>query len=282
MNYIEFTFKVNPKHPFTDILVAQLAEVGFESFCETDYGVQAYIQEVERSIDILQNIEILNNPGESQISHEEKLIPQQNWNALWESNFDPVKVGMECMVRAPFHDKHAGFKFDIVIDPKMSFGTGHHDTTMLMIEEVLKLNMSRKRILDMGCGTAVLAILAAKMDADKIVAIDNEEWAFRNAIENCATNHCQQILVLHGNASNIPNNSFDYILANINKNVLLADMEQYYKHLSTDGRLLLSGFFIHDIPQLKTHAESMGLKLLTQVESNSWACVVFEKKQERR
>ena len=278
MNYIEYTFHVNPKHPFTDILVAQLAEIGFESFCETNQGVQAYIQELEQHSDLLKKVEILNHHGESEITFEHKLIPQQNWNALWESNFDPVKVGMECMVRAPFHEKHAGFKFDIVIDPKMSFGTGHHDTTMLMIEEVLKLNTVRKRVLDMGCGTAVLAILAAKMNAEKIVAIDNEEWAFRNAMENCATNHCQQILVIHGNASNIPNNSFDYILANINKNVLLADMEHYYTHLSTDGRLLISGFFIHDIPQLKAHAESIGFKLLTQVESNSWACVVFQKK----
>jgi ribosomal protein L11 methyltransferase len=278
MNYIEFNFQVNPKHPFTDILVAQLADVGFESFCETDSGVQAYIQECDHSIDILKDIEILNAPGDSEITYTQKTIPQQNWNALWESNFDPVKVGMECMVRAPFHEKHAGFKFDIVIDPKMSFGTGHHDTTMLMIEEVLKLNMVRKRVLDMGCGTALLAILAAKMDAEKIVAIDNEEWAFRNAMENCAANNCQQILVIHGNASNIPNNSFDYILANINKNVLLADMQHYYAHLSTDGRLLISGFFIHDIAQLKTHAENIGLKLLTQVESNSWACMVFVKK----
>lgn len=278
MNYIEYNFQVNPKHPFTDILVAQLAEIGFESFCETDMGVQAYIQEAQHHADLLAGVEILNNPGESSIAYKQNLIPQQNWNALWESNFDPVKVGMECMVRAPFHEKHAGFKFDIVIDPKMSFGTGHHDTTMLMIEEILKLNMARKRVLDMGCGTAVLAILAAKMDAEKIVAIDNEEWAYRNAMENCATNNCQQILVIHGNASHIPNNSFDYIFANINKNVLIADMSAYFNHLSTDGRLLMSGFFIHDIQQLKEHAEKLGLKLLTQVESNSWACIVFEKK----
>jgi ribosomal protein L11 methyltransferase len=278
MNYIEYTFQVNPKHPFTDILVAQLAEIGFESFCETDSGVQAYIEEAAHNNEILKGVEIINNPNGCVIAFEQKIIPQQNWNALWESNFDPVKVGMECMVRAPFHEKHAGFKFDIVIDPKMSFGTGHHDTTMLMIEEVLKLKMEGKRVLDMGCGTSVLAILAAKMNAEKIVAIDNEEWAYKNAMENCATNHCQQILVIHGTAVNIPNNNFDYILANINKNVLLADMEHYYAHLSTDGRLLISGFFIHDIAQLKTHAESLGLNLLTQVESNSWACVVFEKK----
>lgn len=278
MNYIEYTFNVNPKHPFTDILVAQLAEIGFESFCETDTGVQAYIQEASHEAEMLAKVAIINEPGESTIEFKKQIIPEQNWNSLWESNFDPVKVGMECIVRAPFHEKHPGFKFDIVIDPKMSFGTGHHDTTMLMIEEILKLNMARKRVLDMGCGTAVLAILAAKMDAEKIVAIDNEEWAYKNAMENCAANNCRQILVIHGNSTHIPNNSFDYIFANINKNVLIADMESYYNHLSTDGRLLISGFFIHDIPQLKNHAEGLGLKLLTQVESNSWACVVFEKK----
>ena len=277
MNYIEFTFTVTPKHPFADMLVAQLAEVGFESFCESDTGVQAYIQESEFTSSILDGVEVLKNT-ETTIQYEQKLIQEQNWNALWESNFEPVKVGMECMVRAPFHDKHVGFKFDIVIDPKMSFGTGHHETTMMMIEEVLKLDLLHKRVLDMGCGTGVLAILAAKMDAEKIVAIDNEDWAYRNAMENCANNHTQQVLVIYGDSKAIPNNSFDFILANINKNVLLADIETYYKHLSTDGRLIMSGFFIHDIPELKTKGESLGLKLLTQTENNSWACIVFEKK----
>ena len=226
---------------------------------------------------MLNQVGLLKDPGESNISYKQQLIPAQNWNALWESNFDPVKVGMECIVRAPFHDKPAGFKFDIVIDPKMSFGTGHHDTTMLMIEEMLKLKLSGKRLLDMGCGTAVLAILAAKMGAEKIVAIDNEEWAYKNAMDNFIANDCRQVLVIHGNAKHIPTNSFDYIFANINKNVLLADMETYCKHLSTDGRLLISGFFIHDIPALVDKAKECGLRLLSQMERNGWACVALKK-----
>lgn len=277
MNYIELSFLVSPKHPYTDILVAQLAEIGFESFCESDQGVQAYIQEADYNTAMLDQVSILKDPGDSNISFKQQLIPAQNWNALWESNFDPVKVGMECIVRAPFHDKPAGFKFDIVIDPKMSFGTGHHDTTMLMIEEMLKLNLRGKRLLDMGCGTAVLAILAAKMGAEKIVAIDNEEWAYKNAMDNFIANDCRQVLVIHGNAKHIPDNSFDYIFANINKNVLLADMETYCKHLSTDGRLLLSGFFIHDISALVDKAKEYGLKLLSQMERNGWACVALKK-----
>lgn len=277
MNYIELTFLVSPKHPFTDILVAQLAELGFESFCESDQGVQAYIQEADFNSNMLNQVGLLKEPGESNISYKQQLIPAQNWNALWESNFDPVKVGMECIVRAPFHDKPAGFKFDIVIDPKMSFGTGHHDTTMLMIEEMLKLKLSGKRLLDMGCGTAVLAILAAKMGAEKIVAIDNEEWAYKNAMDNFIANDCRQVLVIHGNAKHIPDCSFDYIFANINKNVLLADMETYCKHLSTDGRLLISGFFIHDISALVDKAKECGLQLLSQMERNGWACVALKK-----
>ncbi len=278
MNYIEYTFKVTPKHPFSDILVAQLAEFGFESFVENDDGVVAYIQESEHKLDVLNHIDIIQNPEACTITNSYKLIPTQNWNALWESSFSPVKIGMECMIRAPFHEKPAGFKFDIVIEPKMAFGTGHHDTTMLMIQEILKLRMDRKRVCDMGCGTAVLAILAAKMNAEKIVAVDNEEWAFKNAIENCTVNHCQQIWVLHGTANAISNHSFDYIFANINKNVLLADMEIYCKHLSMDGRLLLSGFFKQDVLELRKKAESLKLTLLSQNESNDWACIVFEKK----
>jgi ribosomal protein L11 methyltransferase len=278
MNYIEYTFHVSPKHPYTDILVAQLAELGFESFCESDSGVQAYIQEDNFNEEILPQVAILSNPGESNISYTHQLIPRQNWNALWESNFDPVKIGMECIVRAPFHEKLPGFKFDIVIEPKMSFGTGHHDTTMLMIEEILRLDLARKRVLDMGCGTAVLAILAAKMDAEKIVAIDNEEWAYKNAMDNFIANDCRQILVIHGSAKHIPGNTFDYIFANINKNVLLSDMQEYAKHLSNDGRMLMSGFFIQDIPQLVEKAKEFGLIMLSQIERNGWACAVFQKK----
>lgn len=277
MDYIEYHFTVIPKHPYTDILVAQLAETGFESFCETDNGVQAYIPHDLFHEAILKNIDILNKYDNCTISYEHKIIPKQKWNALWESNFEPIKVGMECMIRAPFHDKLPGFKFDIIIEPKMSFGTGHHDTTMLMIEEILKTKITNKRVLDMGCGTGLLAILAAKMNAEKIVAIDNEEWAYKNTIENCQINHCQQILAIYGEANVIRNNSFDIIFANINKNVLLADMVHYISHLSTDGLLIMSGFFVNDINEINKKALQLGMKLLSETEKNTWACITFKK-----
>lgn len=194
-----------------------------------------------------------------------------------ESNFEPVKIEGLCIVRAPFHAYEPGFSYDIVIEPKMSFGTGHHDTTRLMILELIKINPNAKIVLDMGCGTGVLAILAAKMNAKAVVAVDNEEWAYQNTMENCSKNMCPGIWCIHGNSAQIPEMNFDIILANINLNVLKQDLPSYNQRLVPGGKLLMSGFFTGDIAELEAKAIVLSLKKISTVESNGWAGLLFQK-----
>lgn len=277
MDYIEVDFTVNPIIPYNEILIAELSELGFESFIETPQGILAYIpNDLFKKEAVVHLISLLENTS-CKINFNEKLIPAQNWNERWENEFSPIVVADTCLVRAPFHPPVSGISYDIIIEPKMAFGTGHHETTGLMIEFVLHLNIAGKNVLDMGCGTCILGILASKMGAKHVLAIDTDEWAYKNATENVNINACKNINVRQGDASLLKGKKFEVILANINRNVLLEDMPHYEASLETNGVLLISGFFDADIDILKVEAESLKLNAVHHQIKNHWAAMEFRK-----
>jgi ribosomal protein L11 methyltransferase len=279
MNYLEITFEISPKAPWSDILTAYLAEIGFESFVETESGFQAYIQADLFDENELKSIEILNNPPDGlTLNFDIKYIEAQNWNASWESSFEPVIIGQDLAIVAPFHHDFSATKRVIVIEPKMSFGTGHHQTTRLMSQALFDLELIPKNVLDMGCGTGILAILAEQLGAQQILAVDVELWAYENSIENAQRNGCTNIEVQHGDVSNIIGKSFDLILANINKNVLKADMQCYSDCLLDSGRLFLSGFFTSDNEELISIAKNCNLALDKSFQDENWSCLTFVKR----
>ncbi|MGF1555026.1 50S ribosomal protein L11 methyltransferase, partial [Paucihalobacter sp.] len=246
MNYIGYEFLIEPLQPASDILIAELGYAGFESFVENESGISAYIQKSDWHKDILEGIEILKSDDFS-ISHTFEEIEQQNWNEEWENNFHPIVVDDLCTVRAPFHEI-PNTKYDLIIEPKMSFGTGHHETTHMMIQHLLKNNLKETVVLDMGCGTAVLAILAEKLGAKKVDAIDIDNWCYLNSLENAERNNCSNISVFEGDATLLGKTKYDVIIANINRNILLRDISTYATCLEPNGRLFLSGFYKEDIP----------------------------------
>ncbi len=272
--YLEYDFKVHPQQPGTEILIAELGYAGFDSFVETAEGVLAYIQEKEWKEDILDDIQILRS-NEFTITFQQKEIEQVNWNAEWEKNFDPIEVGETCVVRAPFHENY-GRDYEIVIEPKMSFGTGHHETTYMMLRYLLEENLAGKKVLDMGCGTAVLAILAEKRGATQIDAIDIDEWCVENSQENAQRNGCERIQVYLGDSTKIsPNAEYDLIIANINRNILLADMPVYVSALKKEGSLLLSGFYQEDLDIIKDACNNEGLRFVDNKLKNNWIAAKF-------
>ncbi len=271
--YIGYEFKVSPLQPAVEILIAELGYAGFESFVETENGVTAYIQKVEWYSTVLDEIQILNS-DEFEIDFTFNEIEQTNWNAEWEKNFNPIVVDNRCAVRAPFHDKF-DTEFDIVIEPKMSFGTGHHETTHMMIQHILNNDFTNKSVLDMGCGTAVLAILSEMKGAGKIDAIDIDNWCYLNSLENVERNNCKHISVYEGDASLLENKSYDIIIANINRNILLRDMAIYVSCLNQGGVLFLSGFYNDDIPLIKDECEKHLLKFAEKLERNNWVSLKF-------
>ncbi len=271
--YIEYIFKVAPLQPGTEILIAELGYAGFESFVETEEGVTAYIQKDEWNEAILETIDILNSE-EFQIDYSHSEIAQVNWNSEWEKNFDPIEVDGKCTVRAPFHPKKS-FEYEIVIEPKMSFGTGHHETTFMMLQFILENDFTDKTVLDMGCGTAVLAILAEMRGASKIEAIDIDEWCYENSVENTQRNNCETITVELGDASLLPGRKYDSIIANINRNILLNDMETYQKSLNKGGTLYLSGFYNEDLPIITDCCNNLGMEFVENKEKNRWVAAKF-------
>jgi len=277
MDYIEIDFKIIPLEQGSDILIAQLSELGFESFVNTDEGVQAYIPASLFDEKQLKNLPILNDKHLFKITYNTKQIPAQNWNALWESNFEPVLIANRCYVRAPFHPSNTNYEFELIIEPKMSFGTAHHETTSLVIQLMLEMDIKNKTLLDMGCGTGILAILAYKKGATNIVAIDNDEWAFENTKENIERNN-SVIETILGDAKLIENLKFDIILANINRNILLNDISTYAKSLNEKGTLIMSGFYEADLPIIKETSELNGLFYQKHLVNNNWVAVYFTKK----
>jgi len=271
--YIGYEFKVTPLQPGTEILIAELGYAGFESFVETEDGVTAYIQKDEWNASILDDVQILNSE-EFKIDFTFSDIEQTNWNEEWEKNFNPIVVDNICSVRAPFHEK-PNTQYDIIIEPKMSFGTGHHETTHMMIQHILKNDFTNKSVLDMGCGTGVLAILAEIKGAKPIDAVDYDNWCYLNSLENVERNKCKNITVIEGDASVLKDKKYDIIIANINRNILLNDMETYVSCLNKNGLLFLSGFYNDDIPVIQEVCEKYLLKFDEKLERNHWVALKF-------
>ena len=271
--YIEYRFTVKPKEPASDLLIAELGDVGFESFVEEEDDVLAYIQKTDWSENILENVQILDNPRYS-FTHDYKEIEQENWNATWEQNFQPIIIDDVCMIRAPFHEK-IKVEYDIVIEPKMSFGTGHHETTHMMLQHILQLDVKDKTVLDMGSGTGVLAILAGMRGATTIDAIDIDNWCYLNAKENVERNNMDFISVYEGDAALLKGKKYDLIIANINRNILLADMPKYVQSLNSGGVLLLSGFYTEDLDMITQKCVDLELKFEKNLERNNWVAAKY-------
>jgi len=271
--YISYTFIVDPKEPATEILIAELGFAGFESFVENENGVVAFIQKKDWSEHILQDINILSSE-EFSISFKKEVIEQTNWNKEWEKNFNPIQVDDTVSIRAPFHD-NPNLKYDIVIEPKMSFGTGHHETTHMMIQHLLDLDLHDKKALDMGCGTGILAIFAEMKGAKPIDAIDIDNWCYQNSLENCDRNQCKHISVYEGDVSLLKNKKYDLIIANINRNILLNDIQIYASCLEENGVLLLSGFYKEDIPIISEETSKYNLRIDKIIERNNWVALKY-------
>jgi ribosomal protein L11 methyltransferase len=274
MDYIQYSFTVTPAEPGSDILIALLADLGFESFTQNETGLDAYVQEEFENESLVKDLSF----DDFTFSYVRTVIPKTNWNEEWEKNFEQVYVDDLVCIRAHFHPKAENVKHDIVITPKMSFGTGHHDTTWLVSKTMFSIPFTNTHVLDMGCGTGILAILAKQLGATKILGIDIDEWSIENSIENVEINNASDIEFKKGDASLLPSEeTFDVVLANINKNVLKKDLPAYFNSLIKGGYLLLSGFFISDIEELKQLAITLGFNFEESYTKNEWAVIKLRK-----
>jgi ribosomal protein L11 methyltransferase len=275
MNYVEVTAVLQPLLPAREVLVVELAELGFESFVETEDGVKAYIQEPDFNPQLLEGLMTAEMP-EQKLEISTAVIADQNWNAQWESSFEPILVDEQCLIRAPFHAVEKEYPYTITIEPKMSFGTGHHATTHLIVSAMLPKDCTGKTVLDMGCGTGVLAILAEMRGSKNIDAIDIDEWAYENTLENIERNGCKHIRTIKGGAEAIPAEAqYDLILANINRNILTRDMHLYVAHMNPGASILFSGFYESDQSEIRTAAESLGLTFVNASLRNEWTMMHF-------
>lgn len=279
MEYIKLNCSIQPDTEINrEILVAELGNIGYESFTETDELVEAYIQTADFSDDALLNIFPGGFPG-FQFSYTSEIIPDQNWNEVWEKNyFQPLLIADRCLIRAPFHTDYPKAEYEIVIEPGMAFGTGNHETTSLMISEILKQELHGKIVLDMGCGTGILSVLASMRGAYSITGVDIDSWATNSSIENASYNNISNLEVIQGGAEAIPNKKYDFIYANIQRNILLNDMPQYCKALKKGGELIMSGFYIEDLEPIKMRATELGLLFKTFTENERWIAAVFTSK----
>lgn len=271
MNYIEISCCLSPREPWADILIAELADIGFESFADSDEGFKAYISDTDyQPVQVKALFKRIREAGPVQLSYEVAKIGGMNWNAVWESNFQAVTIADRCHIRAPFHEPKQSVDFEIIIEPKMSFGTGHHETTSLIVEWLLEIDLQGKSVLDMGCGTGVLAILAAKKGAFPVTAIDNYIYAYENTIENAERNNITNMRILHGDANKLGDETFDVIIANITRNVLLEDMARYVSVLQPGGMLLLSGFLSFDKDSIFAEGSRLGLHYAGEKTHQDW------------
>lgn len=276
MDYVELICKFKPDELLSEILVAELSGLGFESFTETAEGVNAYIPLQLFEEELLHQLHIIQSrPGT--VSFSSNTIKDKNWNEIWESDYTPVIFEGKCAVIAPFHKKIESVDLNIIIEPKKSFGTAHHETTALMIDLVYDNPPINKKVLDMGCGTGVLAILASKLGANSVEAIDNDEWAFNNAIENVSKNNLNNVNVYLGDAGLLTGKLYDTIIANINKNILMRDIPGYSSALTHGGKLLLSGFYENDNLDILAVCKKNGLDLVKKVCNNNWSALIVEK-----
>jgi ribosomal protein L11 methyltransferase len=276
MEYTEIDIRLNPVVPFADILVARLNEIEFESYSEDETGVKAYVQ--THLLDENAVKEIINEVEKlCELSFTVTKVKQENWNKKWESNFEPVHINDKCVIRAHFHAAFPDVEHEIIITPKMSFGTGHHETTSLVMNEMFGIDFTDKSVLDMGSGTGVLAILAAKLGATSLIGIDFDEWAHENAVENTEINGVSTISFINGDADAIGDETFDIILANINRNIILQDISTYVKAMNTKSEILFSGFLKEDIPLILEKSEQLGLELVVSKHKNKWQMLHLKK-----
>ena len=273
MNFIEYNFTVFPAVPWTEILIAKLSVIEFDSFEENESGVKSYIlQDYDDEEFVKEVIEGLSEPV---ITYEKNVMEQVNWNSEWEKNFEPIEVDNRCFIRAEFHDRKPEIPFDIIIQPKMSFGTGHHATTYLMVDFILDNDFEGKDVLDMGTGTGILAILAKMKGAARVDGIDIDEWSYENAVENAERNKTE-ITFFKGGAETIPDYKYDVIVANINKNILIEDLPFYTAALKEKGTLFLSGLYNFDEQDIVAAARDNGLNFVEKRERNEWIALKFK------
>ncbi len=278
MDYLELTLNLSPRDPWAEILMTELAELGYESFVETEEGIIAYAKVVDVDVEHPfkgSSIDLLDKEFTADVAVT--IIPQQNWNALWESDFHPVFVDEQLTILAPFHDESQAKGLLVWIEPKMSFGTGHHQTTWMMSKALLNLPTQPNKVLDMGTGTGVLAIIAEKQGAREIVAVDIEDWSVENTQENTLRNGCSHIEAICGDVDVLEGRKFELILANINKNVLKAHMSAYAQMLMPSAKLIISGFFETDCDELIRVAQNNGLTHSGSLSRETWAALTFEK-----
>ena len=280
MNYIELKLSLPAADPWKDVFTSILSEAGCDSFMDGDSETTllAYMKESDYDEEAVRQL-LKENPFGVEVTYTASVIEAQNWNALWESNYSPVLIANRCYIRAPFHPHRDDVDFEIVIEPKMSFGTAHHETTSLMIEYVLEEPLAGKELLDMGAGTGVLAILARMRGATPVTAIDNDEWAYENNIENNVRNGVYDIRVILGDASALHDMHYDVIIANINRNILLRDMQYYVKVLNDKGIIFFSGFYQgEDLDAIKAEAARWGLEFVSNKEKNNWVAAKFQRR----
>ncbi|WP_430811817.1 MULTISPECIES: 50S ribosomal protein L11 methyltransferase [unclassified Carboxylicivirga] len=277
MEYIKVNVQLKPANVVAgELLIAQMGEMGFDSFEEHDTGFNAYIPAKDYQAELL---DALSCPIEGvEFSCTSEAIADQNWNKVWEENFfQPIIIGDQCIIRSSFHEVEHACKYEIVIDPRMAFGTGHHETTSMMVQHILENDFKGQQVLDMGCGTAILGMLCAMKGAKSITGIDIDEWAYNNALDNLKLNGIDTMEVLMGGAELLTNQSYDCILANINRNILLNDMEAYARVLKNKGKIYFSGFYTEDLAVIDAEARKHGLTLISQKTDNNWTAVAYIK-----